>query len=157
LRKVIGSLLVAGALTAVVVAPVAAETDLCITDPAVNVDGTVIQVGLYTHDPSLVAPGGIPQSGLIVVTILGSRNSDISTNQDDWTSQRPNVAVNVLNVLPGRADSTRKTVEIDALVPSPLRGDSYFIKVTMPNGAVKEASAPVNGLARIRVEVPVQD
>jgi len=156
LRKLVGSFLAAGAMVAVAVTPVAADIELCITDPGVNVDGTTIQVGLYTHDPSLVASGGISPATPILVTILGSRQGDISTNMDAWTAQRPNVDVNVLNVLPGKENGSTETVEIDALVPSGLRHDSYYIKVTLPNGSVKTASAPVNHMARLRVEVPVQ-
>ena len=155
MRKLVGSLLVAGAIAVVAASPVAADLELCITDPAVNVDGTTIDVGLYTHDASLVAPGGIPQTAPIAVTISGSRDGQISTDSSAWQVQRPNVAVSVLNVLPGADQGAMETVQIDALVPSSLSGDSFYIKVTLPDGSVQTASAQVNQVAHIQVQVPV--
>jgi hypothetical protein len=155
LRKLVGTLLAAGAIAAVAAAPVAADLEFCLTDPAVVVNGTTIQVGLYTHDANLAAPGGIPQSAPIRVTLLGSRSGTISTDSSAWQVKRANTSVTVLNALPGNARSATEPVEIDAFVPSSLRRDTYYIKVTMPDGSVKTASAPVNHLARLRVEVPV--
>ena len=155
MRKLIGTLLAAGAIAAVAAAPVAADLEFCLTDPAVVVDGTTIEVGLYTHDANLAAPGGIPQSAPIHVTLLGSRNGSISTDSSAWQVKRANTSVTVLNVLPGNGKTATETVEINAFVPSSLRRDSYYIKVTMPDGSVKTASAPVNHIARLRVQVPV--
>ncbi|MGI8915873.1 MAG: hypothetical protein ACR2JY_19200 [Chloroflexota bacterium] len=156
MRKLIGSVLSAGALAAMLVAPVAAEQELCILDPAVHVDGATIQVGVYTRDQSLVAPGAIPQSAPIVVTLLGSRGGSLSTNVADWQAQRPNTVVTVLNTLTGKDRSAKETVEIDAFVPSGVLNDTYFIKVTLPDGTEKRASGRVNTLVRLRVEVPVR-
>lgn len=156
MRKLVGSFLAAGAIAAVAVAPVAAELEFCISDPAVYVDGTRIDVGLYTHDSSLVAAGGIPRNSHIFVTLVGSRDGTISTDTSAWQATRPNISVTVLNTLPGKSKSATEMVEIDALVPSNIRRDSFYIKVKMPDGSVKTASAPVNHLARLRVRVPVQ-
>ena len=155
MRQLVGSLLAAGAIAAMAAAPVAADLEFCLTDPAVVVNGTTIEVGLYTHDANLAGPGGIPQSAPIHVMLLGSRNGTISTDVSAWQVKRPNTSVSVLNVLPGNAKRATETIEIDAFVPSSLRGDSYYIKVKMPDGSVKTALAPVNHLARLRVEVPV--
>jgi hypothetical protein len=155
LRKLVGSLLAASALVVVAAAP-AAAVDLCIIDPAVNVDGTNIQVGLYTHDPSLLDSGAIPAGTPIVVTLLGPHNGHISTDVAAWRGSRPNTIVSALNVLPGSSAAGQETVEIDAFVPSGMTRDSYYIQVTLPDGSVKTASSPANGLARLTVEVPVQ-
>ena len=156
MRKLVGSLLAAGAIAAMAVAPVAAELEFCISDPPVYVDGAKIDVGLYTHDANLVAAGGIPQNLPIFVTLLGSREGTISTDTSAWQATRPNIRVAVFNALPYEGKRGTETVQIDALVPSSLRGDSFYIKVQMPDGSVKTASAPVNHLARLRVQVPVQ-
>jgi hypothetical protein len=155
LRKLIGSVLAASALVVIAAAP-AAAVDLCVIDPAVNVDGTNIQVGLYTHDPSLLDAGAIPSGTPIVVTLLGPRDGHISTDVAAWRGSRPNTIVSALDVLPGNANGGEETVEIDAFVPSRVTGDSFYIQVTLPDGSVKTASASANGLARLQVEVPVQ-
>jgi hypothetical protein len=155
LRKLIGSVLAVSALVVIAAAP-AAAVDLCIIDPAVNVDGTTIQVGLYTHDPSLLDAGAIPARTPIVVTLLGPRDGHISTDVAAWRGSRPNTIVSALNALPGGATGDKETVEIDAFVPSQAPRADYYIQVTLPDGSVKTASAPANGLARLKVEVPVQ-
>ena len=156
LRKLMGALLAATALAAVAVAPVEAELELCIIDPAVTVNGTAIQVGLYTPDASLVAPEGMPQDLPIFVTLLGAYNGRISTAAADWQHARPNTTVTVLNVLPDANIGANAVVEIDAFVPSLVREDSFSIKVTLPDHSVKTASGPVNTLLRLRVAVPTR-
>jgi hypothetical protein len=156
LRKLVGAFLAATVLAAAAVAPVAAEVELCIIDPTVTVDGTAIQVGLYTRDASLVAPGGVPADLPILVTVLGSGTDRISTAAADWQQSRPNTAVTVLNVLPDRSTGNDTVVEIDAFVPSTVPGDSFSIQVTLPDHSVKTASGRVNTLVRLRVAVPVR-
>jgi hypothetical protein len=154
LRKVVGSLVAAGALAAVAVAPAAAELELCIVDPTVQVGGTAIQVGLFTHDPSL-ANGGIAAGAPIVVTLTGPRGTSVSTDQSAWQQHGRQTVVVVLNTLPGRATGPDQMLEIDAIVPSPLVRDTFYIKVTLPDGSERIASGRVNAHARMTVEVPV--
>lgn len=149
MRKLLGSVLVAGALAAVAAAPAAAELEICILDPSVVVDGTTLQVGLYTHDPSLVAPGGIPTAVPIYVALDGSLGSHVTTDAAQWSAVRP-TRVAIFDALP----SAKPSLEIQALVPSPLVHDSFSIRVQLPDGSVKTASGPVNTLVRLRVQVP---
>lgn len=155
MRKVIGSLMAAGAIAAVAVAPAAAELDFCMVDPAVNVDGSVIQVGLYTHNLDL-AVGGVPANTPIVVTLVGKDGGTLSTDAADWQQHGHTTLVSTFNALPGGDKAKKEKVEIDALVPSPLLNDSFFIKVTLPDGAQKTVSGKVNTLIRMTVEVPVE-
>lgn len=155
MRKLVGSLFAASALAVAAAVP-AGAVDLCIVDPAVNVDGTTIEVGLYTHDPSLLDAGAIPASTPIVVTLLGPSNGHISTNVAAWRGARPNTVVSALNALPATAPSGQEAVEIDAFVPSGVTQDHYYIQVTLPDGSVKTATAAANSLARLTVNVPVQ-
>jgi hypothetical protein len=154
-RKLVGSLLAASAFAVMAAAP-AAAVDLCIIDPTVNVDGTNIQVGIYTHDPSLLDSGAIPSNAPITVMLLGARQGGVSTDVAEWRTQRPNTVVRVLNVLPGTPQGAKERIEIDAFVPSRVPQDTFYLQVTLPDGSVKTASAPVNSLARLQVEVPVQ-
>jgi hypothetical protein len=153
-RRLFGSVLMAGALAAVAAAPAAAELEICILDPSVVVDGTTLQVGLYTHDPSLVAAGGIPASVPIDVLLDGSRGSHVSSDAAQWSAVRP-TDLTIFEALPGAGHGAKQTIEIDALVPSTLVHDSFYIKVQLPDGSVKTASGPVNSLVRLRVQVPV--
>lgn len=151
MRSVFSSLAAAGILAAVAVAPAAADLSFCLVDPPVIVDGTTLQVGLYTHDAAL-AEGGI--NGHIAILIRGERDSHVSTNAAAWSEHHP-TDVAIVNDLRDRRGG-KETVEIDAFVPASARRRNVSLTVKLPNGSTRTADGQSNSVLRLRVDVPVQ-
>ncbi len=151
MRKLFGSLAAAGVLAAVATAPAFADLAFCLVDPPVVVDGTTLQVGLYTRDAAL-AEGGI--NGHILVLIRGERDSKIATDTGAWSAHHP-TDVTIVHDLRDRRGG-EETVEIDAFVPTSTRHQSVYLTVQMPNGSTRIANGQSNSLLRLLVEVPVQ-
>lgn len=131
---------------AIAVAPTFAEYEFCLTDPAVSFDGHTVEVGLYTYNQSLVQTGAI--TGPMVVVLEGH---DVSTNIAAWSAVR---STHVFAIGDTRGHDSELT--IDAFVPSSLQGDSFFIKVTYPDGHVRTSHAtPVNRF--VTLHLPADD
>lgn len=142
MRRIIAALVGIVGSAAIAVAPAFAEYEFCLTDPAVSFGGHTVEVGLYSHDQSLVHTGAI--TGSMVVILEGH---DVSTNIAAWSAVR---STHVLAIGDTRGHDGGLT--IDAFVPSSLQSDSFFIKVTYPNGHVLTSQvAPVNSFVTLHL------
>ena len=144
MRKVVSAVVGALGVAAIAFSPAFAEYDFCLTDPAVSVNGHTVDVGLYTHDADLVQPGGV--AGPMLVVLQGG---NVSTNVSQWSAVR---STNVIRSYPSTA-MEHDQLTVDAFVPSTHWGDSFFIKVTFPDGHVATASGRVNTFVTLRVPV----
>jgi hypothetical protein len=151
-RRFVGAVAAAGALAVAAVAPANAELEFCLVDPPVVVDGTALQVGLYTPDADL-AHGGV--SGPIDIMIVGRDSAAISTDAAAWSAtNRANVSIVATGqrLPPGATE----TVDFSAFVGATKPNESYSLKIQLPDGSVKTASGAANTVVHVQVDVPVQ-
>jgi hypothetical protein len=149
-RKLLSPLLLAGAVAAVSAAPVGAELEYCMVDPAVTVDHTTVQVGVYTTDEALLSH----VTGPIQITLRGVPGASVSTNPADWNRGKYPVQLSVADDLSGHASAKKEPFAVDAVVPSANSHARYFIKVSLPDGHVYEGFGRTNAVNQLRVEVP---
>jgi hypothetical protein len=149
MRKMLRSLLVAGALAALAAVPVHAGTDFCLIDPAVTVNGATVQVGLYTTDAGLLNRIKAP----LQITILGEHGGSVTTSPADW-SVRYSAIVRIENSLRRTHGGGTVPLEVDALVPSPDTHATVILEVTLPDGSVQQAIGHTDDPLSLTVQVP---
>lgn len=149
MRKLLSPLLLAGAIAVTTAGPVGAELEYCMVDPAVTVDHTTVEVGLYTTDQVLLHH----VSGPIQITLRGAHGATVSSNAADWNRGQFPVQLSVADNLPGHGSAKKQPLVVEAMVPA-AGTERYFIKISMPDGHVYEGFGDTNRVNQLRVDVP---
>ena len=144
LAAVVAALAIGGPLQA------NAEVEICLVDPPVHVDSTVLHVGLYTADTAL--PGDI--DGRIMVWLRPGPGQAVKTDVAAWNGKYA-TTVQIGPSAPAGTPGSAPSFEVDAFVPTGQAGEAYTIRVTLPDGSALTANGVGNALVRLPVPLPM--
>ena len=147
MRLPLRSLAAAALLAAGLAAPAFAGVDFCLSDPVVRVGHETLEVGLYTEDRPLYDGVDAP----ITVVLHAAAGEKVKTVAEKWQRHFPTDVdvVKDLAAVPGA-----EVLRIDATVPAAAGSGSFTLRVTLPDGSVRSASAPAGGTAELTLTLP---